>query len=126
MIIYHLYFTGSKNSVNLRACYTLKSIYDKNNTDRFEIYKKNATRWFTTIFKMLFFVSFEKQQLFCGPELTGDLGPGFWLWCGKVVWRVQYRDHAQHAKVKDRYDCRKHCRSKTSEVYVLVKLSGKR
>lgn len=39
--------------------------------------KKNATRWFTTIFKMLFFVSFEKQQLFCGPELTGDLGPGF-------------------------------------------------
>ena len=79
MIIYHLYFTGSKNSVNLRACYTLKSIYDKNNTDRFEIYKKNATRWFTTIFKMLFFVSFEKQQLFCGPELNGDLGPGFWF-----------------------------------------------
>ena len=28
---------------------------------------------------MLFFVSFEKQQLFCGPELIRDSGPGFWF-----------------------------------------------
>ena len=28
---------------------------------------------------MLFFVSFEKQQLFCGPEMTRDSGPGSWF-----------------------------------------------
>ena len=43
-----------------------------------------------------------------------------------VVWRVQYHDRVQHADAKDRCDCCKHYKSKTSEVYVLVKLFGNR
>ena len=29
--------------------------------------------------EMLFFVSYEQQQLFCGPELIRDSGLGFWF-----------------------------------------------
>ena len=43
-----------------------------------------------------------------------------------VVWRVHYHDRVQHADAKDRCDCCKHYKSKTSEVYVLVKLFGNR
>ena len=43
-----------------------------------------------------------------------------------VVWRVHYHDRVQHADAKDRCDCCKHYKRKTSEVYALVKIFGNR
>ena len=73
---------------------------------------------------MLFFVSFEKQQLFCGPELIRDSGPGFWFndGAGMLSEGSSTMTTPNMLKLKNRHDCRKHCKSKTSEVYVLVKL----
>ena len=73
---------------------------------------------------MLFFVSFEKQQLFCGPEMTRDSGPGFWFsdGAGMLSEGSSTMTTPNMLKLKNRHDCRKHCKSKASEVYVLVKL----
>ena len=72
----------------------------------------------------MLFVSFEKQQLFCGPELIRDSGPGFWFndGAGMLSEGSSTMTTPNMLKLKNRHDCRKHRKSKTSEVYVLVKL----
>ena len=72
----------------------------------------------------MLFVSFEKQQLFCGPELIRDSGPGFWFndGAGMLSEGSSTMTTPNMLKLKNRHDCRKHCKSKASEVYVLVKL----
>ena len=73
---------------------------------------------------MLFFVSFEKQQLFCWPELTRDSGPGFLFsdGVGMLSEGSNTMTTPNMLKLENRHDCRKLCKGKTRDVDVLVKL----